>query len=72
MWSKVVKMHGLGVPNYDSHWEDEKMSRVQMHFSQRVLGALQKQNMLGSSTLQALSISSIDFTTRWNIFSQKS
>ena len=41
-------------------------------FSQRVLRAWPKQNILGPSTLQALSILGIYFTTRWDIFSQKS
>ena len=37
-------------------------------FSQRVLGAWQKQNILGSSTLQALSIYRIHFISRRDIF----
>ena len=61
-------MHGLGVPNYGFSLRCRKLSRVQNVFPQRVFRAWQKQNILGPSTLQALSIFGIYFTTHWDIF----
>ena len=70
MRQNVVKMQGLGVPNYGFSFRCWKYIPPENAFSQRVLGAWQKQNILGPSTLQALSIYRIHFITRWDIFSE--
>ena len=65
-------MHGLGVQTVNFHGLLGKCVTHKTYFSQGVFGAWQKQNILGPSTLQALSIFDIYFITRRDIFYQKS
>ena len=55
-------------PDCEFSWTFGKMCRVQTYFTQGVFGAWQKQNILGPSTLQALSIFDIYFITRRDFF----
>ena len=60
-------MHGLDVQTMDFHSDVEKLSHVQTHFLSE-FSEFDKKNILGPSALQALSISSIYFTSRRDIF----